>query len=96
MDDYHTDYDVSCPHCGHSPIHWRDCANYCCDDGWIDMYEYDDPLWYDPGDVERCEECRGTGIEKWCPKCGENLSGVSSEALGAVIEPGVTHNTKTV
>ncbi len=75
MDDY-LDSEEECPSCGHYPTRWRDCANYCCEDGWIDMHEYDDPLWYDPGDVERCEECRGTGIEKWCPKCGANLSGV--------------------
>lgn len=78
MDDYQIDYDETCPKCKHSPIHWRHCNNYCCEDGWIDMYEYDDPLWYDPGDVEMCLECRGTGIEKWCPNCGSNLSGVRS------------------
>jgi hypothetical protein len=72
MDDYEIDYDEICPHCNHSPIHWRECSNYCCEDGWIDLYEYDDPLWYDPGDVQRCPECHGTGIEKWCPKCGKD------------------------
>lgn len=76
MDDYQVSYDEKCPKCQHSPIHWRDCANYCCEDGWIDMHEYDDPLWYDNGDVEMCQECKGTGIEKWCPGCGANLSGV--------------------
>ena len=78
MDGYQ-DSEEHCPKCGHYPTRWRDCANYCCDDGWIDMYEYDDPLWYDEGDVEMCEECRGTGIEKWCPGCGENLSGVRAD-----------------
>lgn len=73
--DYDVDYDESCPKCGHSPIHYRDCRVIGCDDGLIDLHEYDDPLWYDEGDTEVCDECNGTGIEKWCPKCGANLSG---------------------
>ena len=76
MDDYQIDHDQSCPKCGHSSICWQHCSVIGCDDGWIDMYEYDDPLWYDEGDYEMCRECRGTGIEKWCPGCGLNLSGV--------------------
>jgi hypothetical protein len=37
------------------------------------MHEYDDPLWYDEGETEICEECHGTGIERWCPKCRLDL-----------------------
>jgi hypothetical protein len=76
FDDYEISDDERCPKCNHSPIHWRRCQAIGCDDGWIDMHEYDDPLWYDPGDLEMCEDCQGTGIEKWCPGCGANLSGV--------------------
>ena len=37
------------------------------------MHEYDDPLWYDEGEEARCEDCHGTGVERWCPKCGFDL-----------------------
>lgn len=75
MDDYDVDYDGTCPYCNHSPIHSRSCINFC-DDGFIDEHE-DDPINFMPGEsVRRCRECRGTGVEIWCPKCGQNLSGV--------------------
>lgn len=70
--EYETDYDNPCPHCGHDEIRWRHCEVVGCDDGWIDMHEYDDPLWFDEGETEICPECRGTGIEQWCPKCGKD------------------------
>lgn len=79
MGDYEVDHDESCPKCGHCPIHWRDCAVIGCDDGFIDMHEYDDPIFFDPGETEPCQECKGTGIERWCPGCGANLSGVRLE-----------------
>lgn len=79
MDDYEIDCDEYCPRCARSPIHWRRCANYCCEDGYIDLHEFDDPLWFDPGEVETCPDCRGTGIEKWCPMCGADLSGTSDQ-----------------
>lgn len=71
-DDYQEESDEPCPHCGHPIIRWRPCSNYCCEDGWINMAEYDDPLLYDDDDVEPCPECRATGIEKWCPNCGKD------------------------
>jgi len=43
-----------------------------CEDGWIDRFD-EDPLWYDENQPERCEDCHGTGIERWCPKCGFDL-----------------------
>lgn len=46
-----------CPVCG-SDMFWERCTQVGCDDGWIDLYE-DDPLWYDPGDVEACPICDG-------------------------------------
>jgi hypothetical protein len=30
----------------------------------------DDPLWYDPGDMEQCRECGGAGRIRWCSVCG--------------------------
>lgn len=73
MDDYEFD-DEPCPNCGHEPTHYRPCTVIGCDDGWIDRHEYDDPLMFDPGDVETCDECNGTGFERWCPNCGWDLS----------------------
>lgn len=75
MDDYEIDdYDgEGCPQCGHYPTHARRCSVVGCDDGWIDMHEYDDPLFFDEGETEMCEECNGTGWLRWCPSCGCDL-----------------------
>ena len=72
-DEIQDEYDTSCPSCGHSPIRSRRCSAMGCDDGWIDMHEYDAPLWYDEGEEEMCDECSGTGVERWCPNCGLDL-----------------------
>ena len=32
----------------------------CGGEGWFDGYE-EDPLWYEPGDLYMCPECRGRG-----------------------------------
>ena len=40
MEDYEIESDLSCPDCGHSPLHSRDCTNWC-EDGWIDESEDD-------------------------------------------------------
>lgn len=78
MADYEINDECSCPKCGHSPLHSRDCVNFC-DDGFFDESE-DDPINFFPGESERpCNECKGTGVEWWCPNCGENLSGKLSE-----------------
>lgn len=39
-----------------------DCA-FCGGDGWIDGFE-DDPLWFEPGEMERCASCGGSGRAK--------------------------------
>jgi len=65
--------DDSCPKCGHYPTYSRRCHVLGCDDGNIDLHEYDDPLFFDPGETEMCTECWGTGWERWCPKCGYDL-----------------------
>jgi hypothetical protein len=36
---------------------------HCGGDGFIDGYE-DDPLWYAPGELERCASCNGSGLAK--------------------------------
>lgn len=78
MDDYDVEHEGKCPKCGHSPVHSRDCINWC-DDGYCDEHD-DDPINFAPGErLVECDECKGTGIERWCPSCGENLSGVKIE-----------------
>lgn len=78
MEDFEVDHDLTCPECGHTPLHSRDCIHFC-DDGYIDESE-DDPINFYPGESERkCGECNGTGIERWCPSCGKNLSGFQFE-----------------
>lgn len=75
MDDfYEEDYDEVCPKCSQSPICWQRCTALGCDDGCLDMHEYDDPLWYSPGEEEPCDECFGNGIVAWCPNCGADLT----------------------
>lgn len=72
MSDYQQDYETRCPHCGHSPTHWRECQELGCNEGQIDVFD-EDPLWYSPGETETCTACYGTGIEQWCPKCGADV-----------------------
>lgn len=72
MEDFEENYEDACPKCGHSPIRYRDCLNLC-EDGWFDESEENYCL---PGtDMIPCNDCRGTGMETWCPACGANLSG---------------------
>lgn len=69
------EYDESeCPECGHYPTKFMRCSVTGCDDGWIDMHEFDDPMLFDEGDVEMCRECNGTGIVRWCPNCGHDMT----------------------
>jgi hypothetical protein len=71
--DYETDDTRECPKCGHSPIHSRECTNFC-ENGYFDESD-DDPINFVPGEsLEPCRECKGTGFEIWCPGCGKNLS----------------------
>ena len=65
--------EMECPKCGHAPTHTRECDVVGCDDGWIDLYEYEDPINFSPGEVEKCCECNGTGYQHWCPKCGFDI-----------------------
>ena len=47
-----------CPIC-HDSMYWEDCEQ-CAGDGEFDVYD-EDPLWYSPGDTERCNTCDGYG-----------------------------------
>lgn len=40
----------------------RECW-HCGGEGYIDGYE-DDPLWFSPGEIERCASCGGSGLAK--------------------------------
>lgn len=69
-DDYINFTDDPCPKCGNLMV-TKEC-NRCGGEGMTEpgeLYELD-PLWYDPNDVERCDECRGRGYWEWCQKCG--------------------------
>ena len=72
--DYEIDYDECCPKCDHSPIHYRDCCEFDCEDGYIDE-SYDDPINFMEGEsYVMCDTCYGTGVEIWCPECGYDIS----------------------
>jgi len=51
----------SCPKCGGEVLR-HDCTQIGCDDGFIDMHEYDDPLLFDEGEEEACNECHGSRL----------------------------------
>lgn len=72
MSDDIEQYEATCPHCGHYPIHRRDCSEITCQEGFIDESDEDYCL---PGTVMvECEECFGTGCVLWCPACGADLT----------------------
>lgn len=57
----------TCPLCSYE-MEWERCTA-CDGDGEFDWetLQFEDPLWYQPGDTERCEECRGEGGWWQCP-----------------------------
>lgn len=72
-DDYDLD-DRPCPKCNHHFTHSRICDSLYCEDGYIDESE-EDPINLCPGEeYTKCAECGGTGIQWWCPSCGESLN----------------------
>lgn len=53
--------------------------DYELDDGYIDGYE-EDPINFSPGEeLTVCEECKGTGFQRWCPGCGADFTDVVLE-----------------
>jgi hypothetical protein len=63
---YHgSDGAVCCALC-HAECEWEQCT---CDDGYTapgELHE-EDPLWYDEGDIEPCQECNARGGWWVCP-----------------------------
>ncbi len=85
-DDYEID-DLPCPKCGNPFTHSRRCSAFDCEDGYIDDY-HDDPINYAPGEeYSTCPECKGHGIERWCPKCGGDywIERVRGKIAGTII-----------
>lgn len=81
-EDYEID-DRPCPKCGHGETRSRYCDQIGCDDGYIDECD-DDPINFAPGEeYSVCQECCGTGVVRWCPKCGYDLN---RSALASVNE----------
>lgn len=71
MDHYQIEY-IPCPKCDHHLIHSNDCINIACEDGSVDISDDD---FLSPGsNYETCSECNGTGILRWCPSCGYDIS----------------------
>lgn len=82
MTDFEPDYevnDVPCPKCGKTQTHSRECSSFSCADGFLDLYE-EDPIIYQPGEIDICGECRGRGSVSWCPNCGHDLNVKTEEA----------------
>ena len=61
---------ATCSICG-CTLEWEDCWNGC-DEGYFNGYD-DDPLWYDPGDLILCSECRGRGGYLACPNAEHHV-----------------------
>jgi predicted RNA-binding Zn-ribbon protein involved in translation (DUF1610 family) len=59
-----------CQRCGEMKV-WEDCDQ--CDDGYVEVYD-EDPLWYDPGDIERCHQCNGAGGWRVCPNVKQHFA----------------------
>lgn len=65
--DKHFEQDDYCNKCGSSTC-WEDCWS-CGGEGgrgYDDDLQYEDPLWYSPGDWEECTECHGAGGFEIC------------------------------
>ena len=73
--DYEIDDECPCPACGNPVTHSDQCNECdemhevvtCCDDICIGTGH----CIHGDG-MSACGECYGTGIRRWCPKCGAN------------------------
>lgn len=61
-----------CPNCHASTTYTRSCDS-CGGEGTHDLYE-EDPVFYHPGEWERCGECYGNGGHHWCRACGYDFA----------------------
>jgi len=74
MKDYEEDHENECPKCDQLPTHYRNCGALHCENGFVDLWE-DDPINHTQGvSVRTCDECYGSTIEEWCPKCSYDIS----------------------
>lgn len=64
--------ETPCPRCGAVPTRRIECCEPGCEDGWIDLYA-EDPIYYLPGERQRCPSCRGLGFVHWCSACGQEM-----------------------
>ncbi len=71
MDYFEDNYDYSCPHCEHEFIRQRHCTNFC-QDGFHD--ESDEDFMVEGTILISCPVCYGTGLERWCLKCGKDIN----------------------
>lgn len=63
-----------CPKCGSHETRSRHCSAFGCDDGYCDEAD-DDPINFAPGEeFSLCQECFGTGRERWCAACGCDIA----------------------
>ncbi len=60
------DHEDRCPVCG-ANLEWQECDAPGCDDGYITNLHELDPMWYDEGDAELCDQCEGVGGYPVCP-----------------------------
>ncbi|WP_439582978.1 hypothetical protein [Dyadobacter bucti] len=70
-DDYELE-NLICPECNHHGTESTRC-HWCGGDGCFDTSDED--FLIEGSQYEPCEECKGTGILRHCPECGEDLSG---------------------
>jgi hypothetical protein len=72
MSEYISDEDIDtiCPRCKCCDMFWEVCWS-CGGEGIHDDLFEEDPLWYNPGDYEVCNECNGNG-GFWMCDCDEN------------------------
>lgn len=61
-----------CPICGYE-MEREECPD-CGGDGEFDWetLQFDDPLWYQPGDTEDCGNCGGKGGWWFCPNANNH------------------------
>lgn len=82
-DDSGEGHDPECPGCGWA-LDWEECW-HCHGEGGFDGEE-EDPLWFEPGEIDPCNECRGQGHYWFCgnKKCERTIVDVPDQAVAAV------------
>lgn len=72
-----------CTVCGYD-LDWEECGE-CQGDGFLDWetLQFEDPLWYSPGDTEVCHNCNGKGGWRFCWLCTNRREVVTVDRGGA-------------